>query len=175
MLSMDDFKTRADALYESCRSRWRNKLQKDLPKGVKLDLAPGDVLPFSRQQFYSWLWASTGLQAFPCIYCRAPIDILNLSLDHRTPLRRKGGPELSNLEPCMCARCNGAKGEFTHEEYLEIVKLMEGPGAHFRARLEGVLTMGKVGNMMRNFPRQKGKKAPPKLRQTGLSFELGEF
>lgn len=76
MLSMDDFKTRADALYESCRSRWRNKLQKDLPKDVKLDLAPGDVLPFSRQQFYAWLWDKTGraLNAFPCIYCRAPID-----------------------------------------------------------------------------------------------------
>lgn len=171
---MDDFKTRADALYESCRSRWRNKLQKGLPKNVELDIAPGDILPFSRQEFYKWLWALTGLNAFPCVYCRTPIDILNLSLDHRTPLRRGGGPELENLG-VLCVSCNSVKGEFTEDEFLLIVAFVDGPGAHIRARLEGVMKNGNMATMMRFFPRKKGEKKSPKMKQTGLSFELREF
>lgn len=171
MLTIDDFRKRADALYESCRSRWRNKLQKSMPKGVHLDIPAGEVLPFTRAVFHQWLWKQTGLNAFPCVYCRAPIDILNLSLDHKTPLRRGGGPELENLH-LPCAKCNGSKGDFTHEEYLLIVAFMEGPGAHIRARLEGVMRLGQVGNMMRNFPRKKGEKKAPKMKQSGLAFEL---
>jgi hypothetical protein len=53
---------------------------------------------------------------------------------------------------------------------------MQGPGAPFRQRLEGVMRNGGIGNMMRNFPRKdvKGVKKPAK--QEAIYFaELGEF
>lgn len=177
MLTLEQFQTRTKALYGSCRDRWRVKLRKSMPKGVALDILPGDVLPFTQQEFSKWMWAQIGLNAIPCPYCRAPIDILNLSLDHRTPLRRGGGPELSNLQP-ICKRCNSAKGEFTHEEYLLIVAFMEGAGSHIRQRLEGCLINAGVGNMMRKFPRDK-KGGPSKkgfvATQNRLDLELGDF
>jgi hypothetical protein len=169
MLSTKDFEKRANALFGSCRDRWRKVLQKGVPKDVKIEIAPEDVLPFSRREFYKWLWGHAGLQAFPCPYCRAIIDVICLSLDHKTPLRRGGGPELANLQ-AICAGCNGSKGDFTHEEYSEIVKFMEGPGALFRQRLEGVLRNGGMATMMRFFPRDKGKKKAPTKKQESLYF-----
>src|SRR5665213_627344 len=106
MLTTDDFKTRSNTLYDTCRARWRRQLERGLPKGVKLDLEPDQILPFTRREFMKWLWEQTGLQAFQCCYCRAAIDAMTMQLDHKTPLRRGGGPELSNLNPKICERCN---------------------------------------------------------------------
>jgi len=170
MLTIEHVTRRANELFESCRTRWRKKLQKGAPKGVTLDIPLDDVLPFTRKVFQAWLWQQVGLQAIPCGYCRALIDVMSLSLDHKTPLRRGGGPELSNLQ-VICARCNRAKGEFTHEEYLLIVSLMEGPAAHIRQRLEGVLINGNMGNQMKNFPRNKSGKKPGGKVQNALAFE----
>ena len=50
MLTTKDFEKRANQLFESCRDRWKKKLQKGLPKGVILDIAPEAVLPFTRRQ-----------------------------------------------------------------------------------------------------------------------------
>ena len=177
MLTTKDFEKRANQLFESCRDRWKKKLQKGLPKGVILDIAPEAVLPFTRRQFQAWLWQQTGLGAFSCIYCRAAIDIVSCQLDHKTPLRRGGGPELDNLNPLICKACNGSKGEFTHEEYSLIVVFMEGPGVAFRQRLEGVMRNGGMATMMRFFPgRDKTKKKHPTKVQDSLEFlELGEF
>jgi 5-methylcytosine-specific restriction endonuclease McrA len=176
MLTTKNFETRANALFESCRDRWRKKLNKGLPKSVQINIAPEDVLPFSRREFQAWLWKAVGLQAVSCCYCRAPIDIMNLSLDHKTPLRRGGGPELENLQP-ICKGCNGTKGEFTHEEYSLIVLFMEGPGASFRQRLEGIMRNGGMAIMMRFFPgRDKAKKKRPSKVQDSLEFtDLPDF
>jgi len=176
MLTTKDFEKRANQLFEDCRGRWKRVLQKGLPKGVELNIAPDAILPFTRREFQKWLWDAVGLQVVLCPYCRAPIDVLSLQLDHRTPLRRGGGPELSNLN-CICKECNGSKGEFTHEEYSLIVQFMEGPGALFRQRLEGVLRNGGMATMMRFFPRKKDDKPKqPKKVQDSLYFEdLGNF
>jgi hypothetical protein len=160
MLDTGQFEKRSAQLFESCRARWRKQLQKGLPKGVDLDIAPDAILPFTRREFTAWLWAQMGLQAILCPYCRAPIDILSLSLDHKTPLRRGGGPELDNLQ-VLCHGCNGSKGEFTHEEYSALVVFMESEGAAFRKRLEGVMRNGSIGNMLRNFPRKTKKTVKP--------------
>jgi hypothetical protein len=161
MLSVDDFRKRSSKLFESCRTRWRTKLEKDLKKQkLSLALSADQILPFTRVQFHKWLWDQMGLQAIPCPFCRAPIDILSMELDHRTPLRRGGGPELQNLEP-ICRRCNSIKGELTREEYVVLIAFLEGPGAHFRQRLEGSLISGGLGKMLRHFPRKKGDKFGP--------------
>ena len=177
MLTTKDFEKRANALFESCRDRWRKKLNKGLPKGVQINIAPEDVLPFSRREFQEWLWSAAGLQAFLCPYCRAAIDVLSCQLDHKTPLIRGGGPELDNLQ-LLCKGCNGTKGNFTHEEYALIVVFMEGPGASFRQRLEGVMRNGSMATMMRFFPRKDGKdkRARKTKVQDSLEFtDLPEF
>lgn len=176
MLDTEQFKARANQLFESCRERWRKKLERELPKGVKLSIAPEDVLPFTRFEFHKWLWSQVGLQAVSCNYCRGPIDVLSLQLDHKTPLRRGGGTELSNLQ-CLCADCNRAKGAFTHDEFARLVHFMEGQGASFRDRLMGVLKMGGLGTQMKFFPQQKKAAGPRKQRkvQSALGFALGEF
>ena len=163
MLDTTQFEKRANQLFESCRDRWKKRLQKGLPKGVALNLKPDEILPFTRREFQSWLWKQMGLQAILCPYCRTPIDILSMQLDHKTPLRRGGGPELGNLH-CICKPCNGSKGEFTHEEYSALVVFMEGAGVLFRKRLEGVMRNGGMATMTRFFPR-KGKKETPKPTQ----------
>lgn len=141
MLSTDDFKKVASTFYSNSIARWRVVLQRSLPKNVKLNIPAHQVLPYTRQEFLEWLWSQIQLNAIPCLYCRAPIDVISMQLDHKTPFRRGGGPELSNLQ-IICARCNRAKGSFTYEEYLVLVAFMDGPGAWFRDRLEGVLIMG---------------------------------
>ncbi len=172
MIDTDDFRKRASQLFEDCRTRWRKQLQKSAPKRVKIVIAPENVLPFSRDQFYSWLWKQTGLQAVPCPYCRTPIDILSLSLDHKTPLRRGGGPELGNLQ-VICKRCNGVKSSFTAEEFQLLVNFMDGPAAHFRRRLEGALINGGHASMIKFFPRQK--KVDNQSKHTQDSLEFTEF
>lgn len=177
MLTQEQFKDRANKLYEDCRTRWRKRLEKGLPKNVKLNLRPDEILPFDRLTFQKWLWRQLGLQAIPCPYCREPIDILSMELDHKTPLRRGGGPELSNLQ-CISERCNKVKGDLTHEEFEVLLVFMQGPGAQFRQRLEGLLINGHVGKMMRHFPKAKKKPdgvAVPKKTQDSLNFQLGAF
>lgn len=161
MLDVEQFEKRANQLFESCRARYRKVLQKRLPKGMTmLDIKADSILPFSRREFHQWLWRQMGLQAILCPYCKAPIDILSMQLDHKTPLRRGGGPELSNLQ-CICKDCNGSKGEFTEDEYRLLVVFMECPGASFRKRLEGVLRNGGMATMTRFFPRKEKKAAKP--------------
>jgi hypothetical protein len=170
MLTTDDFKKRASQLFNDSRTRWRKRLEKSAGKDIKLEIAPSDVLPFTLREFEQWLWPQVKLQAVPCPYCRALMDILSLSLDHKIPLRRGGGPGLDNLQ-IMCQRCNRCKGQFTHDEFLVLVIFMEGPGAHFRQRLEGFLILG---NMNRRFPGQK-EKGPAKPRKTQNALEFGEL
>lgn len=177
MINIDQYRKRVAKLYSNDRDKWRAKLQKQAPRGVKIIIPASDVLPYTQQQFMEWMWTQIQLQAILCGYCRAPIDILSMELDHKTPLRRGGDMNLSNRQ-CICRRCNGIKGEFTHEEFLIIVAFMDGPAAHFRKRIEGMLTLGKIGNMMRRFPRKKTQKEGPvqdSLYFSDASSSLGEF
>lgn len=175
MIDLKHYQKRVAQLYNHDRERWRKVLQKGVPKGVLLDIAPADVLPYTQAQFGKWLWTQIQFGAILCPYCGAPIDILSMELDHKTPLRRHGGPELSNKQ-VICRKCNGSKGDFTHEEYVEIVMFMQGPGAPFRQRLEGVMRNGGIGNMMRNFPRKDAKGVKKPAKQEAIYFaELPEF
>ena len=168
MIGPEQYMKRARTLYSNDRDRWRKRLQKKAPKGVILDIPADEVLPYSQAQFVTWLRTQIEYNAVLCPYCRAAIDIISMQLDHKTPLNRGGGPGLDNKQ-VICARCNSAKGEFTEYEYNLIVEFMNGPGASFRQRLEGVLTNGSMGKMLRNFPKKKGGK-PKVAVQPPLEF-----
>jgi 5-methylcytosine-specific restriction endonuclease McrA len=175
MIDMDQYKTRIATLYKNDRDRWRKVLSKGLPKTVKIDIPADKVLPYTQREFGQWLWSQIQLNAVLCPYCRAAIDVLSMELDHKTPLRRGGDMAFTNRE-CICRRCNTAKGQFTADEFRLLVVFMEGPGAHLRARLEGLLISGGQGQMMRHFPKQKKGDAKPKHTQEALYFdELGTF
>lgn len=171
MLDHEAFRKRANRLFDDNRTRYRKVLHKAFVKAKLPPTAmpsPDKILPFTRAQFTKWLWDQMGLQVSLCPYFREPIDILTMELDHRTPLRRGGGPELSNLQ-CICKRANQVKGEFTHEEFLVIVAFFDGPAAYFRSRLEGVMISGGVGKVMKHFPR--AKKGDKPVAEPVLEFE----
>ena len=175
MITPEQWQKRVAKLYSNDRDRWRKKLEKSLPKGVTLDLRPGQILPYTQRDFEAWMWTKIQLGAILCPYCRAAIDILNMELDHKIPLRRGGDMSFENRD-LICARCNKIKQDFTYDEFAVIVAFMEGPAAHFRQRLEGVLINGGVGAMMRHFPHKKKAQSGPKKIQQSLYFdELGEF
>jgi len=158
MFTQKDFEQRASNLYDNDIKRWRARLQAQAPRGVTLEIPASQVLPYTRTQHRMWLWNAMGcsLGAFQCTYCNAPIDLISMVVDHKTPIRRGGSPDLDNQCLC-CDRCNKVKGEFTEMEFRILLAFMEGPGLLFRARLEGVLINGGVGKMMRLFPKKKGE------------------
>lgn len=57
-----------------------------------------------------------------CIYCGKKLKESNYTLDHRYPRDTGGVSITNNLFPC-CEICNSAKGNLTHNEYLEIIGL----------------------------------------------------
>ena len=172
MIDAAQYRQKVATLYNSDRERWRRKLQAGMPKGVKLALSASEVLPYTQAEFMKWLWTQIQFQAIPCPFCRVPIDVLSMQLDHKTPLRRGGSMAFENRE-CICKRCNQVKGELTREEFVLLVQFMEGPGAHFRQRLEGTLISGGIGKMMKHFPRGKAK---DKVVQDSLDLSgLGAF
>jgi hypothetical protein len=174
MIDFKMYQKRVAQIYNHDRERWRKVLSKGMPKGVLLDIAPADVLPYTQAQFGQWLWTQIQLGAILCPFCGAPIDILNMELDHKTPLRRGGGMEFENRE-CICRRCNQVKGELCREEFILLVVFMQTDGAHFRTRLEGVLINGGVGRMMRHFPKAENKGKKPAKQEAIYFAELGEF
>lgn len=174
MIDQKAFMERSGALFGTVRDRYKKVLQKQAKRQkLPFTIDSKDILPFTLFEFRQWLAGSVGLGIVPCMFCQTPIDIINLSVDHRTPLRRGGGPELANLQIC-CKRCNEIKGDFTWQEFALIVQFMNGPAIHFRARLEGVLKNGHVGNMLRNFPRKQAG-AVKALPQPALEFYEDDF
>ena len=174
MIDLKQYQKRVAQLYDNDRARWRKVLQRGMPKGVLLDIAPADVLPYTQAQFGKWLWTQIQFGAILCPFCGAPIDILSMELDHKTPLRRGGGMKFENRE-CICRRCNQVKGELCREEFVLLVAFMQTDGAHFRTRLEGVLINGGVGRMMRHFPKAENKGKKPAKQEAIYFAELPEF
>lgn len=57
-----------------------------------------------------------------CVYCEKDLEEKNSTLDHRYP-RATGGISITdNLFVC-CPKCNGKKGNLTHEEYMKSMEL----------------------------------------------------
>jgi 5-methylcytosine-specific restriction endonuclease McrA len=78
----------------------------------------------------------------PCEYCGEEITLVNASMDHKTPrnnkkVMKKNGEdgsytdtEIRELDKrenlhIVCRKCNGTKGNFSHEEYLVLLEVFK--------------------------------------------------
>ena len=72
-----------------------------------------------------------------CYYSGVPLEISNLHVDHKVPLSRGGGSDLSNL--CLtCPKMNSSKGKLTDLEFQELLSLIskwEDNGVYLLSRL----------------------------------------
>jgi 5-methylcytosine-specific restriction endonuclease McrA len=84
---------------------------------------PGMPVPYTSDEFATWLLTEIGCSAFLCPYCNAPLDVLSMTLDHDFPLKCGGSNEFRNLVPC-CRDCNELKGKMTGKEYMLFRDLM---------------------------------------------------
>lgn len=58
------------------------------------------------------------LQAYCCVYCGSELKPKSAELDHRVP-RSKGGLDAAVNLQWLCKPCNRAKGEESHEAFVE--------------------------------------------------------
>lgn len=84
---------------------------------------PGVEVPYTSDEFATWLLTTVGCQAFLCPYCNAPLDVLSMTMDHDRPLKGGGTNEFGNLVPC-CADCNTLKGKMNSANYLKFRLLL---------------------------------------------------
>lgn len=122
MISQSQFMQRTGVLYDSMAKRFRAKHWKSGKRaGTVREL--GRELPFTKAEFRTWAIHEIGFQAKPCPHCGKPIDVLNMSPDHKVPVSRGGSLELSNLE-AICAECNRLKGSLTSAEFTDLLTWM---------------------------------------------------
>lgn len=93
-----------------------------------------------------------------CPYCRAKLSHVNVSLDHKVPVKRGGGHLASNIVLC-CRSCNKIKGEMTDAEFTDLIRLLhEWSVRHRNLKLyDDVLTTMKVGNSFRIGAQRRAK------------------
>jgi HNH endonuclease len=91
--------------------------------------ARAGTLPFTLEEFRAALRSFLARHPL-CRYCNALVSIRNVSLDHRRPVSRGGNYGLDNID-FICAGDNKAKGDFTGEEYTDLLKHLERMEAKF--------------------------------------------
>jgi len=107
----------------------------------------GVAVPYTSDEFATWLLKEIGCNAFLCPYCGAPLDVLSMTLDHDVALHAGGTNEFKNLVPC-CSDCNGLKHKLNGAEYrLMRAKLRELP-PHVEANILTRLRAGALGVKM---------------------------
>jgi 5-methylcytosine-specific restriction endonuclease McrA len=162
MFTREDVRVRSRTIYDSQVARHRKKLQKSAGKGVKLEIPASEVLPYSFEEFFNWVWKKYGIAAHQCPWCNAPIDFLSLQVDHKIPIEKGGSLSLDNLEG-ICKPCNELKGPQLPEEYAQLLTFLGSLSTPHRAYLEQRIRAGAVANRMRFFPHQK--KGDPKKKK----------
>jgi hypothetical protein len=106
----------------------------------------GYELAFTIDDFRRWFLQQLGGTeggVTRCAYCNQPIDAYSAVIDHATPLKRGGAPDLSNLV-AACASDNDIKGQLTADEYRRFIEKMReleiefgpAPVKNITARLE---------------------------------------
>lgn len=119
MLTVDIFKTRVKALWKSQQGmavakKWKSGRRAGT---IRREAA---LIEFTEYDFGKWLWEKVGLNAIQCPSCKAPIDILSLTIDHITPRSAGGRFALENMQ-CMCHDCNARKGNISGRGYAELL------------------------------------------------------
>jgi 5-methylcytosine-specific restriction endonuclease McrA len=82
----------------------------------------GRKVDFSLKQLRERLTNTFNCEPF-CRYCRVALSIKTWSLDHKTPVSRGGTYDESNTQ-IICLTCNHAKAERTHEEFMDLLKVL---------------------------------------------------
>jgi 5-methylcytosine-specific restriction endonuclease McrA len=116
VLTADIFRERVAALWDSQK---RMAAPRKFRSGRRTGMVRRQAAPiqFTRDELQRWLWTRVGLNAVCCPYCRTPIDIVSLTLDHIVPRSLGGEFSLDNLEP-ICMDCNQRKGNMTHDGFV---------------------------------------------------------
>lgn len=153
MLTTQQFNTRAKSLYDGMKSTFRARYWRS-GKRAGMVRVPGRELPFDLEDLRRHLGKRIGLNAKPCTYCGAAIDILSLSLDHEDPVSRGGSLALDNLTEC-CADCNRLKGPLTREEFEQLLAFLRQLPAAAQTDLRRRLNAGAMGVRNRFFARDK--------------------
>jgi hypothetical protein len=163
MFTEKQFHDRASSIYDGQRDREKKRLIKALPTNVPFPFSGDEILPYSRKEFCSWLFARVGLGVIICPYCKAPIHLLTLTIDHSIPLSVGGSLGLDNQEP-TCERCNLLKGELCPEEFRELLRLLDQATPHLRAYVEKCLLNGPQVRKLKQILAAQGKQRPRKPR-----------
>lgn len=122
MISPEQFENRVTALYNSQKAMAAPKKWKSGKRAGSIR-RPAMPIYFSKKELQLWLWRTVGLNAVQCPYCRAPIDILSLTLDHVQPRSAGGEFTLKNTQVC-CKDCNERKGNLTHDGFDDLLGFM---------------------------------------------------
>jgi 5-methylcytosine-specific restriction endonuclease McrA len=122
MIEPKQVRERAQKLYSDIKRRSQPKLWKAGRMAGRVRW-PGVDVPYTSDEFATWLLTEVGCNAFLCPYCSAPLDVLSMTLDHDFPLACGGSNETRNLVPC-CRDCNELKGKMTGKEYMLFRDLM---------------------------------------------------
>lgn len=98
----------------------------ELPKKYESPFARvknGILEIYRKERFEDLMYELTyALKKRRCIYCGKKLKRSNSTLDHRYPRDTGGISITNNLFPCCC-KCNSAKSNLTHNEYLKIRSL----------------------------------------------------
>lgn len=123
----------------------------------------GVPVPYTRDDFATWLLTTIGCNAFLCPYCNAPLDVLSMTLDHNVALKANGTNEFNNLVAC-CADCNNIKGKMTGDDYLMLRKLLRTLAPPAEAEVLRRLRTGAMAQRMaQELAAQKAAKHKPSL------------
>ena len=163
MYSSDDVRKRCATVYDNQVARHRKKLQRSA--GVKIEIPKDQVLPYSFQDFFDWVWRQYGARVVKCPHCPALIDFRTMQFDHVMPLERGGSLSLANLQG-VCENCNALKGTQTPMEFGILLQFLESLDPQHRKFLEHRIRAGAAANRMRFFPYKKkedGDKTPKPL------------
>jgi hypothetical protein len=167
MISQSQFMQRTGVLYDSMCKRFRAKHWKSGKRAGSVR-DPGREVPFTKEQFRSWAMQEVGYQAKPCPYCSRPIDVLNMSPDHRIPVSRGGSLALSNLD-AICADCNRLKGALTGKEFGAFLDGMRTFPVDAQRDIFKRMRAGAMGLRNRFFDR-KSKSPQPQLQPQQTEF-----
>lgn len=179
MLDVDIFRERVSALWGSQKAmaapkRWKSGKRAGV---IRKEAQP---IQFTKQELERWLWARIGLNAIPCPYpyCRTPIDILSLTLDHVIPRSAGGEFRLENMQ-IICKECNERKGNMSHDGFEFLLRFANSELSPYdRDILMARLKAAHHGSAQRFF-RKPAVKPPLPTKPAitpGLDFSgLGEF
>jgi 5-methylcytosine-specific restriction endonuclease McrA len=161
---------RASKLYYDIKRRSEPKLWKNGRLKGRTRWA-GVPVPYSSEAFATWLLTEIGCNAFLCPYCKAPIDVLSMTLDHDVALHSGGTNEFNNLVAC-CADCNTLKGKLTGDQYRDfraLLRLNLDPAAE--AEILQRLRSGAMGmRLSQQMRAQKANKLQPSLATSDEPF-----